>query len=69
MASDERGHWAPYVGALWDASPKGSSESVSSVDHRIQTCETEVRVTPEGGREHRPSGVANNMVPQKDVAG
>jgi hypothetical protein len=23
MASNERGHWAPHTGALWDAVPRG----------------------------------------------
>ena len=35
MAINERGHWAPHAGALWGAAPKGSSESVSAMDHWI----------------------------------
>jgi len=67
MAINERGHWAPHVGALWDVAPKGSFESVSTVDHGIQTYETEVRVATEGGCGRRPFGVVNRVVSQKDV--
>ena len=35
MASNERGHWAPHVGALQDAASRGSSESVSTMDRGI----------------------------------
>jgi hypothetical protein len=66
MASNERGHWAPLVGALWDAASKGSSNSVSTMDCRIQTYGTEV--TTEGGHGRRPFGVVNRVVSQKDVA-
>ena len=32
MAINERGHWAPHVGALWDVATEGSSKSVSTVE-------------------------------------
>ena len=57
------------MGALWDAAPKGSSESMSVVDHGIQTYGMEVRVAPKGGRGRWPFGAVNRVVPQKDVAG
>ena len=69
MASNERGHWASHVGALQDATPKGSSKSVSAMDRRIQTYRMEVPVTTEGGHGRWPFGAVNHVVSQKDVAG
>ena len=63
MASNERGHWAPHVGALQDATPEGSSDSVSTVDREILAYGTEVRFTTEGGHGHWPFGTVNRMVP------
>ena len=48
MASNERGHWAPHVGVLWDVAPKGSFESLSTMDCGIQTYGMEVRFMTEG---------------------
>jgi hypothetical protein len=53
MANNERVHWTPHVGALRDAAPKGSFESVSAIDRRVQTYGTEVWITTEGERRHR----------------
>ena len=69
MASNERGHRAPHVGALQDAAPKGSSESVPTMDRGIQTYRMEVWVTTEGGRGRRPFSAVNRVVSQKDVVG
>ena len=50
MAGGEGGYWPTYIGELWDAASKGSSESVSVVDHGILNSRTKVWATTKGER-------------------
>ena len=49
MAGDERGYWPHYVGELWDAAPKGSSESVFAIGHGVWVPRAEDWVMAEDG--------------------
>ena len=68
MASNERGHWAPHVGALLDAAPEGSSDSVSTMDRGIQISRVEVWATAEGGHRRWPFNADELEVFMADVA-
>jgi hypothetical protein len=63
MASNEKGQWAPFVGALRDASPEGSSGSVSTIGCGTQIPEVEVWAIAKGGCGHQPFGVVDRVVP------
>jgi hypothetical protein len=68
MADGERGYWPPCVGELWDATTEGSSESASTVDHRVQISKVEVQSAPEGKLRCWPSGADELIVFVADVA-
>jgi hypothetical protein len=63
MADDERGHYAPFVGALQDIAPEGSSKIVPAIGRRTRIPEVEVQAMAKDRRGRRPFGVVNCMVP------